>query len=57
MDRSAAETALADALAVMREVWEPESTQRNLRLIRDGRERRGQILGWDKSIEAALLPL
>jgi hypothetical protein len=53
-DRSAAETAAADALAVVREVWEPETTLRNLRLIREARERRNAAVDWVKSIEAAL---
>jgi hypothetical protein len=53
-DRSAAETAAADALAVVREAWEPETTLRNLRLIREARERRNAAVDWVKSIEAAL---
>ena len=36
-DQNKAESALADALAVVRESWEPETTARNLRLIREAR--------------------
>jgi tetratricopeptide (TPR) repeat protein len=50
----AAMNALADALANIREVWEPETTVRNLRLIREARERRGEPLEWAKEIEDAL---
>lgn len=55
-DQAAAEAALSESLAAVREVWEPETTQRNLRLIREGRQRRGLNLGWDLAIETALLP-
>ncbi|GKS57011.1 hypothetical protein YTPLAS18_05380 [Nitrospira sp.] len=50
-DQQKAETALSDALAVVRESWEPETTARNLRLIREARERRGELLEWAKDIE------
>jgi hypothetical protein len=53
-DQDKAEAALADALAVVREAWEPETTLRNLRLIREARERRGQALPWSGTIEAEL---
>lgn len=53
-DREAASDALADALATVRETWEPESTARNLRLIREARERRGEGLPWTSELEEAL---
>ena len=43
-----------DALAVVRESWEPETTLRNLRLIREARERRNESVEWAKEIEEAL---
>lgn len=42
-----------DALAAVRESWEPETTVRNLRLIREARERRNESVGWANEIEAA----
>lgn len=53
-DQPGAAAALAAALTVVREVWEPETTLRNLRLIRQARQRRGVTLGWDEEIEADL---
>lgn len=41
-DIPAAETALADALAHVREAWEPETTARNLALIATARRGRGE---------------
>jgi tetratricopeptide (TPR) repeat protein len=49
-----AAAALADALACVRESWEPETTARNLRLIGEARARRGEALPWTGEIEAAL---
>ena len=49
-----AQRALGSALAAVREKWEPETTARNLRLIRDSRERRGELLPWALPIEQAL---
>lgn len=46
--------ALCKALASVREVWEPETTARNLRMIREIRERRGDALSWAKQIEEEL---
>ena len=40
--RDAGDAALSDALAAVREPWEPESTANNLRLIREAREERGR---------------
>lgn len=53
-DQRAAVSAVGRALARVREKWEPETTARNLRLIREARERRGESLPWARSIEDAL---
>lgn len=53
-DPTAARVALATALAAVREVWEPETTARNLGLIRAARERRGEPLAWAVDIEQRL---
>lgn len=53
-DQEGADTALGDALAVIREPWEPETTARNLRLIREARERRAEQVEWIRQIEAEL---
>jgi tetratricopeptide (TPR) repeat protein len=53
-DRDAAAEALGDALAAVRETWEPETTLRNLRLIREAREARGEDEGWLGEVEEAL---
>jgi tetratricopeptide (TPR) repeat protein len=53
-DEQEAATALGDALAVVREPWEPETTARNLRLIREARERRGDAIPWAQEFEMAL---
>ncbi len=53
-DQAIAESALADALAAMREPWEAETTARNLRLIRESREARNETLAWASDIEQAL---
>jgi hypothetical protein len=49
-----ASAALGDALACIRERWEPETTARNLRLIREARERRGEAVAWATPIEREL---
>jgi hypothetical protein len=54
-DQHKAESALSDALAVVRESWEPETTARNLRLIREARERRNESLQWAAEIEGELV--
>jgi hypothetical protein len=47
--------ALSNALASVREKWEPETTGRNLRLIREARERRHETIPeWIKDIEDEL---
>ena len=42
------------ALAVVREAFEPETTARNLRLIREVRSARGEDVGWMAEIEEEL---
>jgi tetratricopeptide (TPR) repeat protein len=42
------------ALAVVREAFEPETTARNLRLIREARSVRGEDVGWLAEIEESL---
>ena len=54
-DEQGAVAALADAVAAVRESWEPETTARNLRLIREARERRNKPAPWANEIEQALL--
>lgn len=53
-DEDAAASALGDALASVRERWEPETTARNLRLIREARERRSEPVAWTAEVEDAL---
>lgn len=50
-DHETANLALGDALAHVRESWEPETTARNLRLIREAREQRGDDVLWELQIE------
>jgi tetratricopeptide (TPR) repeat protein len=54
-DEEAAMAALADALAAIREPWEPETTARNLRLIGEARQRRGEGVPWAQEVEKALI--
>jgi hypothetical protein len=54
LDEAGAADALADALAAVREVWEPETTLRNLRLIRQAREARGVAPAWSLAVEDQL---
>lgn len=56
-DENAAASHLANALAAVREVWEPETTARNLGLIRTAREERDESVNWAKDIEDELLNL
>ena len=53
-DRTSAEDALADTLPLISETWQPETTARNLHLIRTAREVRGEDAGWIKDLEGAL---
>jgi tetratricopeptide (TPR) repeat protein len=54
-DEARAAAALSDALASVREPWEPETTARNLRLIGDARERRRESVAWANEVEQALM--
>jgi len=49
-----ASAAFADALASIRDPWEPETTARNLRLIREARDRRDEKVPWASKIEQEL---
>lgn len=53
-DESVANTHLGDALAAVREVWEPRTTLNNLKLIRDVRASRSQDVVWMDPILTAL---
>lgn len=53
-DEAGAARALGQALACVREPFEPETTARNLRLIREARERRGTADAWAAEMEAEL---
>ncbi len=53
-DEEKAMQALGDALANVRELWEPETTLRNLRLIREARERRGEPVSFEEDVEKEL---
>lgn len=53
-DEQKAVGTLGNALANVREVWEPETTVRNLRLIREARERCNETVPWTKEIEDEL---
>jgi uncharacterized protein DUF4071 len=53
-DEDDAEEKLGEALSVARASWELESTARNLRLIREMREGRGEDMAWLKRIEDTL---
>ena len=46
--------ALGDSLALVRENWEPETTARNLRLIRKTRAKRQETVPWARKIEEKL---
>ncbi len=45
---------IGKALAAVREIWEPETTMRNLQIIREAREQRNEESDWIKEIEEAL---
>jgi tetratricopeptide (TPR) repeat protein len=49
-----AKAALRRALSAIREPWEAETTARNLRLIREARERRGEEVPWAARLEEEL---
>jgi tetratricopeptide (TPR) repeat protein len=54
-DQAEAEKLLTKCLAFVREKWELETTGRNLRLIREAREKRGAVPGWQKEVEDLLV--
>jgi hypothetical protein len=54
-NQKGAATALGKALTCIREPFEPETTARNLRLIREARERRGDADGWAQTLENELM--
>lgn len=53
-DEQAARAALADALGAVRESWEPATTARTLRVLREAQERRCDTVLWVKQLEIAL---
>jgi hypothetical protein len=53
-DRERAQESLAEAAAAVREPWEPKTTARNVRLIREARDRRGEDVEWLTAIEEQL---
>jgi tetratricopeptide (TPR) repeat protein len=53
-DEDKALGALGDALAAVRETWEPETTANNLRLINEARARRQEEVPWAVRIEQEL---
>jgi tetratricopeptide (TPR) repeat protein len=53
-DEATARSSLAKALTAIREPWEPETTARNLRLIREARTRRNDQPAWADKVEDAL---
>ena len=54
-NQAAAEDAAANALASVRERWEPGTTARNLSLIRTARAATGEQLAWADAIEKLLV--
>lgn len=53
-DQDAANAALGDALSAQRETWEPETTLKNLRMIREACGENDQSMSWILEIEAEL---
>ncbi|MDH3603577.1 MAG: DUF4071 domain-containing protein, partial [Candidatus Tectomicrobia bacterium] len=53
-DEQKATAALRAALPIIREPWEPETTVRNLRLIRETREQRQDVVAWAQEVEEEL---
>jgi hypothetical protein len=53
-DQDAARAALADAVAAVRESWEPKSTLDTLRRLRQARETRGERADWMTELEQTL---
>ena len=55
MDEAEAAKYLGKAMVAVREKWEPETTVRNLRLIRESRQKKGPVPPWMLEVENALL--
>jgi hypothetical protein len=55
LDQNQAMKLVPKACACIREKWEPETTARNLRLIREARERQGTAPAWATDIEQDFL--
>lgn len=53
-DREGASAALADCVSRIREEWEPATTARNLRIILEARETRGEDVSWIRAVEETL---
>ena len=53
-DKEASFNFLAKALTHLREGWEGETTLKNLRIIREAREKRNEVLPWTKKIEDSI---
>ncbi|HET8856654.1 MAG TPA: TRAFs-binding domain-containing protein [Nitrososphaeraceae archaeon] len=53
-DKEASFNYLAKALSLLREGWEGETTLRNLRMIREAREKRNELVPWTKKIEESI---
>jgi hypothetical protein len=53
-DKEASFNFLAKALTHLREGWEGETTLRNLRIIREAREKRNELVTWTKKIEKSI---
>jgi tetratricopeptide (TPR) repeat protein len=53
-DEQKANAALRAALPIIREPWEPETAVRNLRLIRETREQRQDVVAWAQEVEETL---
>jgi uncharacterized protein YjbI with pentapeptide repeats len=53
-DKEASFIYLAKALSLLRERWEGETTLRNLRMIREAREKRNELVPWTKKIEESI---
>ena len=53
-DKEASFNFLAKALTHLREGWEGETTLRNLRTIREAREKRNEVVPWTKKIEDSI---
>ena len=53
-DKEASFNYLAKVLSLLREGWEGETTLRNLRMIREAREKRNELVPWTKKIEESI---